>query len=286
MKLRYGKAFILGVCLTLMSTGAALATGNAAGGGTSAYDAGRMPLIQSSVEGQAPTLGPDAAVSYMVDERSQLQKDIDKKLFEIYAEEIAKLNIFVTHTVELDGNIEIGISPYSEENSKQLSNLLKEKNIKIVEGELATIMPMMARDLPLRLEPEELGYSEEVMKIQIALDEYMLKDNGAFFTDKDFKIYRTLPNEDYLEVGIYPYSDANADVIYEIVGKDSVRVVEVTEAELEYNELAAEAGEDIVFRTMDTNEEGAKPEASKEPLLYGLGAMALLAGGIFAVKRK
>ncbi len=287
MKLRYAKALTFGVCLTLMSTGAALATGNASGGGSQGYDPGSRPYVQeTSVPGQAPTEAPDAAVSYMVDSRSQLQKDIDKKLFEDYTQEISKLGIRVTHTVELEGHVEIGISPYSKENSKHISNLLKEENIKIVEGVEASIMPMMARDLPLLTEPEELGYSEDIMNIQIDLDEYMRKDNGAFFTDKGFNIYKTLPNEDYLEVGIYPYNEANADVIYELIGKDNVKVVEVPEAEMEYNQLAAEAGEDIVFTTMDANEDDSEPESSKAPLLYGLGAVTLLAGGLLVFKRK
>ena len=292
MKLKYAKALTLGVCFTLMSTGAVLATGNASSGGGSSpsYDPGSMPIVKGEIKPIAPINAPDYPISSRAefDTRSKLQYEIDKKLFEEYASEISKKGISITHTVEVEGYLEVGILPYNDGNMEYIKSLLKEPKVKFVEGFQATIMPAMARDLPLIASSEPLSYSEAVMKIQIELDKHMMKENGKIFTDKGFNIYKTLPNEDYLEIGISPYNEENANFIYQILGKDNARVVEVPESELVYNTLAAESSieEDAVLYTNDKNAEDSKSQPFKNPMVLGLGALAVLGGGLLVSKRK
>ena len=291
MKLKYSKALTLGICFTLMSTGAVLASGNVSSGGSSpAYDPGRMPLVKEEIkpnQGQINPTAPDYPVSSRAefDTRSQFQKDIDKKLFEDYVSEISQKGIIITHTVEVEGYLEIGILPYNDGNASYIKSLLKEPKVKLVEGFQASTMPAMARDLPLTITSEPISYSEAVMEKQIELDKYMMKDNGKVFIDKGFNIYKTMPNEDYLEIGISPFTEENANYIYELLGKDNARVVEVPESELVYNTLAAESNvEDAVLYANDT--EDSKPEPFKNPMVLGLGALAVLGGGLIVSKRK
>jgi len=107
----------------------------------------------SSLPGQQPiniikvsTDAPDAAVSNLVDEPKfisneilQRQSEIDKYLFEEYAEEINKKDFIVTYTGPFDDYIEIGITPYNEENAMYLYSILGEDKVKVVEGQQAEL---------------------------------------------------------------------------------------------------------------------------------------------------
>ena len=62
------------------------------------------------------------------------QQEIDKYLFEEHKEELAQLGILVTHTAAMGDFVEIGITPYSEENAQYLYKALGQAEIKVVEG--------------------------------------------------------------------------------------------------------------------------------------------------------
>jgi hypothetical protein len=68
------------------------------------------------------------------------QAEIDTYLFEEHYEEIAQKGITVTHTVPLESSVEIGITPYTEENVNYLKGIFGSDAVTIVEGQQATTL--------------------------------------------------------------------------------------------------------------------------------------------------
>lgn len=65
---------------------------------------------------------------------------------------------------------------------------------------------------------------------QREMDQYLFVDHVKEIEKKGFKVIYTGVADSYVEVGITPYSDENADYLYEIFGKDNVKVVATEEA--------------------------------------------------------
>lgn len=66
----------------------------------------------------------------------------------------------------------------------------------------------------------------EITNKQIEIDQFLF-DTGAKEIEKlGFQITSTLPVDNYVQIGITPYSDANAEFLYNKFGKDSIKVVE------------------------------------------------------------
>jgi hypothetical protein len=117
LKSKYAKAFIFSICLTLLSSGTALAK-----------------------SGEVKTTSVQAQQTSSESELLQKQQEIDKYVFEQHKEDIAKKGFTVTQTGPIDGYVEIGITPYSEENANYLYEIFGRENVKVVEGIQATTL--------------------------------------------------------------------------------------------------------------------------------------------------
>lgn len=62
------------------------------------------------------------------------QKEVDDYVFVQHSDELAEKGITVTHTAPLENTVEIGITPYSEENVNYLKEILGADMVTIVEG--------------------------------------------------------------------------------------------------------------------------------------------------------
>lgn len=111
LKSKFARVFIICICLLMLSSGAALAK---SGGGSS-------PAVSA----------PDAATQ---SEPFQKQKEIDEYIFEQHRDEIAQKGFTVTNTGVVNGYVEIGISPYSEDNANYLYEIFGRDEVKVVEG--------------------------------------------------------------------------------------------------------------------------------------------------------
>ncbi len=111
------KAIILGVCIAMFSAGAVSAN----------PDDSQMSIVQ--VRGS----GID---SELLDKQSE----IDRYVFEEHRDEIEQKGITVTHTGPMDNYVEIGITPYTEENAEFLYKAFGKEKVKVVEGQQAEIM--------------------------------------------------------------------------------------------------------------------------------------------------
>lgn len=177
------KGFIVGACVAMLSTGVAFA--NAEDG---AYLSGSQPsenfllidreeIREKDIEGYidvnenyrdnaTSNLAPDAV--RISDSRSEKQKEVDKFLFEDNIEEIRQREFQATHTSEMDGYIEIGIMPYTEENAQYLYNIFGESDIKVVEGYMAELQ--ILSDVSNGIESEMSIVSEDVNAVSEDVD--------------------------------------------------------------------------------------------------------------------
>jgi hypothetical protein len=68
------------------------------------------------------------------------QAAFDKILFEEKLKEIENKGISVTHTSPADGYVEVGITPFNEENQKYIIELLGSDEVQIVDGVMAVTL--------------------------------------------------------------------------------------------------------------------------------------------------
>ena len=114
IKKNLAKAVMLGLCMATLSTGSAYAM-----------------LAETPASG--------GVASEQSDELSEKQQKIDKILFEDKAKDIEKRGFMVNYTGVVEDTIEIGISPYSEENATFLYDLVGKDKIKVVEMDQSII---------------------------------------------------------------------------------------------------------------------------------------------------
>lgn len=127
IKSKYSKAIIAGMCLSVISSSAVF-------GNSFQIEPREFPGIQIGSES----------------ELFQKHREIDNFIFLRYAEEIKLQGFTVTHTGPVGEEIEIGITPYSEENAQFLYNIVGTESIKIVEGQQAITLPLpIAYDTPI-----------------------------------------------------------------------------------------------------------------------------------------
>lgn len=154
------------------------------------------------------------------------------------------------------------------------------------------------------------GVSEEVMQKQREIDENLFKDNLEKIREKGFTVTHTAPMADYVEIGITPYSEENANYIYDIVGKDMVKVVEGQQAVLydtgdapdatvshpanqaapatgraEDTPLVVEDTAQELKTTADMAETLAESDSSPMPLFYTLGGLLVVGGAVTAIRK-
>ncbi|ABR47692.1 copper amine oxidase domain protein [Alkaliphilus metalliredigens QYMF] len=152
-KSKFTKTLALGICFTALSSSIVLANG---GGMQSSILSDRLPADMIEVDwrqamdmGKLPADLLDAPVSDFARQPRELnenilqkQREIDKYLFKDHVEEMNKKDFKVTHTGPYDDYVEIGITPYNEENATYLYDIFGEDEVKVVEGQQAVTLPM------------------------------------------------------------------------------------------------------------------------------------------------
>lgn len=135
MKSKFAKAAILGMCITILSATTTLAA--VSGGGQSSASQGQQTDVMITDTGSRGSIEPSPALSEPILKK---QSEIDKYLFEEHKEELAKKDIVVTHTAPNEKYIEIGITPYNEENAEYLYKIFGKDMVTVVEGKQAITM--------------------------------------------------------------------------------------------------------------------------------------------------
>lgn len=126
---KFAKVLILGISITVFSSGAAFAADP--GSGQSAVVEAQQTVIEK--------------------ELLEKQKEIDLYVFEQHAKEIADKGFMVTHTAPIDNYVEIGITPYNEANADYLYKAFGKELVKVIEGQQAVTMEFAADGNPADL---------------------------------------------------------------------------------------------------------------------------------------
>jgi len=92
-------------------------------------------------------------------------------------------------------------------------------------------------------QPEE---DAKVLERQEEIDHYLFGDQQEDIVKKGITVTHTYALDGYVEIGITPYNQANADIIYAALGEDMIKVVEGIQAQTmeisTYNSNIAESG--------------------------------------------
>lgn len=79
----------------------------------------------------------------------------------------------------------------------------------------------------------EITTNDQVLlEKQNEIDKYVFEDHSKEIADKGIQITHTGQVNNYVEVGITPYTKENADYLYNIFGTDKVKIVEGVKAQL------------------------------------------------------
>lgn len=140
MKLHFMKALILGLGITFLTSGAAFASTEIAPDEGMAAEIAITSVEDSVKRGEttpSEPVDPNQAVSITVNVNEDLlkkQQEIDQSLFVDHKDELAAKGIFVTHTSPVESVVEIGITPYSDENAEFIYSLIGKDGVKAIEG--------------------------------------------------------------------------------------------------------------------------------------------------------
>jgi hypothetical protein len=115
-----------------------------------------------------------------------------------------------------------------------------------------------------------------LLEKQQEIDKYVFEDHAKEIAGKGFKVTNTGQIKDYVELGITPYSEANADYLYKIFGKENVKVVEGIQSQLTNNALST-AAEPLI----------AEPAANGvSPVIYAVNVLAAIVAASLIMRRR
>ncbi|SCZ01767.1 stalk domain-containing protein [Alkaliphilus peptidifermentans] len=203
---KYSKALVAGICFSVISSSVVFAN---------PYDveSGTMRKIEIAIEDR-----------YDLYERHQ---EIDNYLFKENVDKIVEWGFVVTHTGPMDEYIEIGITPYNEENADYLYAVFGRDDVKVVEGHQAVTLPI---DITNRIIDREMYSGHELAERHWKIDNFVFEKYAEKIQAYGFSVTSTGPMDDYIEIGIIPYNEDNANYLYDIIGRDEVKIVEGIQA--------------------------------------------------------
>lgn len=124
---------------------------------------------------------------------------------------------------------------------------------------------------------EETTVDEKMVEKQSEVDKKVFEEYQDELVDKEITITHTAPLEGYVEVGISPYNQKNANYVYELLGKDEIEVVE---------------GDPSLMYTTNVVELGAEVEQEKQEnfmipvIIIAAGVVIVGGSAVFLIKKK
>ncbi|MDF2986715.1 MAG: hypothetical protein K0R50_2225 [Eubacterium sp.] len=89
-----------------------------------------------------------------------------------------------------------------------------------------TVGITMVSDNPDEAVSSPAAVNEEILKKQNEIDLYLFKEHQKELEQKGISVTYTAPMDNYVEIGILPLNDENAQYLYGIFGKDKIKVVD------------------------------------------------------------
>jgi len=158
--------------------------------------------------------------------------------------------------------------------------------VKMEEAEGDVFIQIMEEDAPdaaVSHMAEEPAITEDILNKQKEIDQYLFGDYMKDIEEKGFTVSHTVPTEEYVEIGITPYTEENAQYLYSIFGKEQVKVVEGELAEL-YDSNAADSTVLETQATMVNEDDVQKEKQVKSLAIYGGGIIVI--GGFLLARCK
>lgn len=256
------KAFALGLCMAALWTGSAYAQ---TGGGSS-------PAFVGTANTQDMAL-------------FEKQKELDQYLFADHVKEIEKMGFTVAYTGVADNYVEIGITPYSEENAEKLYDIFGRELVKVVEFEEA-ILYTVPEEAPDYMADADAGSAGSPLTdmgdtpvSSGAEDEILLREEEV----------RSNAGEEEFSIQIEAYDGAEPD---KEIMKNGERINETAAVE----DAANEAGKDLKLTavrddSIKTGSAGDNESVMKNLSIPGIisafaGAVLVLGGTAFAMRKK
>lgn len=119
----------------------------------------------------------------------------------------------------------------------------------------------------------EISTNDKVLlEKQSEIDKYVFEDHAKEIISKGIQITHTGQVNNYVEVGITPYTKENADYLYNIFGTDKVKIVEGVKAQL-MNEASTTT---VAVDTNQTTSSKLNPIIFSLVGLIGVGAISLI----------
>ncbi len=137
---KFLKTVMLSVCISALSTGMVFAkSADNKTAEVTAQDTGAGSYQNTKADSSRDTKEESVQDAKTDSDLQELQNKIDQYVFGDHFDEIKKMGFAVTHTGPIDNYIEIGITPYSEENADYLYGIFGSENVKVIEGEEAVL---------------------------------------------------------------------------------------------------------------------------------------------------
>jgi hypothetical protein len=254
IKSKLVKAFMLGLCMSALTTGAAFAQANV-GETTPAYS------------GEAQQAEMDALYAK--------QKEIDQYVFVDHIREIEEKGFMVNYTGVSETYVEVGISPYTDENANYLYELLGKEDVKVVEFDQSVIFQTSVMSDPGfdgSATDAELPKEDIYTTMELAPDE-AVNDSNVVDPNLEDKVYKS----DDIEIQIESITEEASEV----------------DPELVYSTTVADAGQEVLeVETTAVADDAAKSNEAGNGvsapiiILAIAGGAALVGGTIIATNKK
>lgn len=220
------QAVVLGLCISALSSGVAFA---------------------STGEGSAPS---DPGVQ-LTEEENLLyakQKEIDQYLFTDHTKEIEAKGFEINYTGITDTSVEIGITPYTEENANYLYGIFGKDIVKVVKSDEAmlytTTTAEVAPDAVVSSEAVDPSVKDEIYTTTVV---DAAANTGVVGPMDDGKVYKDDQEMSIQIETINPEASKNdPDVIYQTLGapevqSDSIKTVSAAENSINMVDTSAKS---------------------------------------------
>lgn len=232
VKSKLVKATAIGMCCTMISTGAAIA-------------------MTGDITFDRIDMNMETKIEYGLSEK---HREINEYIFETHREEITKAGFTVTHTGSVGDYIEIGITPYTENNANYLYKIFGREEIKVVEGVQAVTLPLRPNDeLNEPSTTDEKKISNESSDIGILINDEWLEVDVPPFIENSRALMPLRAVAEKLDALVKWYQERKAVVVYTddiiielVIGQDTARVIRYADDTLEEETIELEVKPRIV----------------------------------------
>lgn len=275
-KSKFAKTLVLGMCITVVTTlttsfaFAQTDTGTTSDGAGVSGRAGQSSAYTGSQKDGDILL-------YKMDEPENMSSPLADELAPDYNREPATKEPFIGGTADDLGN----------------TNQIAPVDRKIMQPNNSPNAATNAMDLPASMD-----ISDELYQKQRTIDKYLFEDHVEDIQKSGFEVTSTAAYETYVEIGILPYSETNAEYLYNLFGKDDVKVVEgfqsVPLIYLEGQEIAGVEEDSFVITSLisetgmvtDVTNSTNTAKSAMIMVLAGAAGIVILGAAVIVIRRR